>query len=112
MRALEVGMIAEFVAGRMISAMAVARAHMEVAGLASYCGRALYDAGRIGHFEPLEKLILHTYFGSSMRIQVKGTRSWTTTCGRKEVRPLRIGELIKSMDDFRASGDKPGTLCN
>lgn len=37
MRALEVGTAAELAAGRMISAMATARAHMEVAGLAAYC---------------------------------------------------------------------------
>ncbi|MDP8931619.1 MAG: hypothetical protein M3O70_24380 [Actinomycetota bacterium] len=73
MRALEVDTLAELAAGRMISAMATARAHMEVAGLATYCCRALYDSGRDGDFESVEKLIARTYFGSSMRIQVKGT---------------------------------------
>lgn len=109
MRALEVGMVAELAAGRMISAMATARAHMEVAGLAAHCCRALYNSGRSGDFASVEKLIARTYFGSSMRIQVKGTPGLDAYLRPEEVRPLRIGDLIKSMDDFRAAGEEPGT---
>lgn len=109
MRALEVDMTAELLAGRMVSAMAVARAHMEVAGLAAYGCNALYEAGRSGDFKPLEKLVLQTYFGSSMRIQVKGTPELDYYLRPEEVRPLRPGDLIKAMDAFRASGDLPGT---
>jgi len=111
MRALEVGMTAELLASRMISAMAVARAHMEVAGLAAYCCRALYEAGRSGEFEPLEKLVLQTYFGSNMRIQVKGTPELDAYLRLEEVRPLRTGDLIKAMDAFQAPNDRPGTRC-
>ena len=111
MRALEAGCAAELAAGRMISAMATARAHMEVAGLASYCCRALYAAGHSGDFGPVGKLIVQTYFGSNMRIQVKGTPALDPHLRPEEVRPLRIGELIKSMDDFRAAGQNPGTRC-
>jgi hypothetical protein len=111
MRALEVGTAAELAAGRMISAMATARAHMEVAGLAAYCCRALYNCGRSGDFAPVEKLIVQTYFGSNMRIQVKGTPALEPHLRPEEVRPFRIGDLIKAMDEFRASGEEPGTLC-
>ncbi len=111
MRELEVGTAAELAAGRMISAMAAARAHMEVAGLAAYCCRALYHSGRSGDFGPIEKLILQTYFGSNMRIQVKGTPALEEYLRREEVRPFRIGDLIKSMDDFRAAGEEPETRC-
>lgn len=111
MRALEVGTAAELAAGRMISAMATARAHMEVAGLAAYCCRALYSCGRTGDFTPIEKLIVQTYFGSNMRIQVKGTPALEPHLRPEEVRPFRIGDLIKAMDEFRAAGDEPGTLC-
>lgn len=110
MRALEDGATAELAAERLTSAMAVARAHMEVAGLAAYCCRATYDAGRNGDFVPLEKLILQTYFGSSMRIQAKGTPELGDYLRPEEVRPLRVGELIKSMDAFRSAGDAPSTL--
>jgi hypothetical protein len=110
MRALEDGTTAELAAGRLTSAMAIARAHMEVAGLAAYCCRRLYDAGKTGNFESLIKLVQDTYFGSSMRIQVKGTPDLDDYIGPEEGRPLRPGELIKAMDEFRASGDKPGTL--
>jgi hypothetical protein len=111
MRALEVGTVAELAAGRMISAMATARAHMEVAGLATHCCRALYDAGRSGDFRRVETLIVQTYFGSNMRIQTKGTPALAEHLRPEEVRPLRPGDLIKSMDDFRAAGDAPGTQC-
>jgi hypothetical protein len=111
MRALEDGMTTELVAGRPTSAMAVARAHMEVAGLAAYCCRALYDVSKSGDFTSLEKVILQTYFGSSMRIQVKGTPELDVHLRPEEVRPLRVGDLIKSMDAFLAAGDQPGTQC-
>ncbi|HVL90275.1 MAG TPA: hypothetical protein VM841_08585, partial [Actinomycetota bacterium] len=111
MRALEDGTTAELSAGRLTPAMAVARAHMEVAGLAAFCCRKLYDAGRTRDFTRLMKLLKDTYFGSSMRIQVKGTPELNEYLRPEEGRPLGTGELIKAMDDFRASGDEPGTRC-
>jgi|GEM_PF-4460765 len=111
MRSLEIGVTAELRAGRITSAMAVARAHMEVAGLAALSCNVLYEAGGAGEFKPVEVLILGTYFGSSMRIQVKGTPVLGEFLRPEEVRPLRTGQMIKAMDDFRAGGGEPGTHC-
>lgn len=46
-----------------------------------------------------------------MRIQVKGTPELDRYLRPEEVRPLRLGEMIKSMDAFRSSGGPPGTRC-
>lgn len=110
MRALETGVVAELLGGRMISSMAVARAHMEVAGLAAHCVHTLYEAARTEDFAPLRTLMLQTYFGSNMRIQVKGTPELDEYLRPEEVRPLRIGGLIKAMDEFRSFGEDPGTF--
>lgn len=109
LRALEVGAAAELAAGRMLSAMATIRAHMEIAGLATSSCEALFDSGRTGDFESLSRTIMTSYFGTSMRIQQKGTPAIKDYLRQEEVRPFRPGELIKSMDRFRSDGES-GTL--
>jgi hypothetical protein len=109
MQALEDSIFSQLADDRLTAAMAVARAHMEVAGLAAYCNNALYGVRRSGTWDKLTKLVQGTYFGSSMRIQAGGTPELADYLGPEEAYPSRPGELIKAMDVFEASGQEAGT---
>jgi hypothetical protein len=99
LRGLEATILSELATGRATAGMIVARAHMEVAGLAAYCSEVLLSAGRDGKWDRLAKVVQQVYFGSSMRIQAKGTPPLERFL-LEEVCPIRPGELIKAMDRF------------
>jgi hypothetical protein len=99
LRGLETAFLAELAADRVSAAMTLARAHMEVAGLAAYGADVLLTAGRDGAWDRLAKVVQQVYFGSSMRIQAKNTPALDDFL-LEEVCPIRPGEFIRAMDRF------------
>lgn len=96
---LETSILSELVADRLTPALVIARAHMELAGLAAYSAEVLLSAGRDGAWDRLAKVVQQVYFGSSMRIQAKGTPALEDFL-LEEVCPIRPSEFIKAMDRF------------
>jgi hypothetical protein len=101
---LEDGFFSELFNDRLVSAMVIARAHMEVAGLAAYALNALFGAARTGDWMRLTQIVQKTYFGSSMSIQAKGTPELQDYL-LEEVCPMRPGNLVKAMDRFAVPDD-------
>jgi hypothetical protein len=86
------------------AAMVLARSHMEVAGLAAYGAQILFASARKSEWDRLIKVIQQTYFGSSTRIQEKGTPELGDHL-LAEVYPFRPTDLIKAMDRFAKPDD-------
>jgi hypothetical protein len=101
---LEDALFNELENDRLTATMVLTRAHMEVAGLAAYSSNALFSTARSGEWDKLTKLVQQTYFGSSMRIQAKGTPSLNEIL-LEESYPIKPSDLIKAMDKFDRPDD-------
>lgn len=100
MQALEDAVLTELLAEHLTASIILVRAHMEVAGLATYCCEQLFNAARKEDWQSLLKAMHQTNFGTSMRIQADGRPRVDQMISETEIRPLRPGDLIKAMDRF------------
>jgi hypothetical protein len=108
LRSMERGIFSELQAHRVLSAMVLARAHMEAAAQAAYCEQALVDAANSGSWEDISETVLRTMLGTSLRIAAKRDARVDDFITPPEHVPLEIGETIKALDRFIAAGQEPG----
>ena len=108
LRLMERGIFGELQAHRVLSAMALARAHMEAAAQAAYCEQALVDAANSGSWDGISETVLRTMLGTSLRIAAKRDARVDEFITPPEHLPLEIGETIKALDRFVAAGQSPG----
>jgi hypothetical protein len=109
LRSMERGIFSELQAHRVLSAMVLARAHMEAAAQAAYCEQALVDAAHSGSWDDISETVLRTMLGTSLRIAAKRDARVDELITPSEHLPLvEIGETIKALDRFVAAGQQPG----
>jgi len=108
LRSIERGIFSELQAHRVLSAMVLARAHMEAAAQAAYCEQALVDTANSGSWDDISETVLRTMHGTSLRIAAKRDGRVDEFIAPTEHLPLEIGETIKALDRFVAAGQVPG----
>jgi len=108
LRLMERGLFSELQAHRVLSAMVLARAHMEAAAHAAYCEQALVDAANSGSWNDIGETVLRTMFGTSLRIAAKRDARVDEFIRPTEHLPPEIGDTIKALDRFVAAGRTPG----
>jgi len=108
LRSMERGIFSELQAQRVLSAMVLARAHMEAAAQAAYCEQALVDTANSGSWDDISETVLRTMLGTSLRIAAKRDARVDEFITPTEHVPLEIGETIKALDRFVAAGQVPG----
>jgi len=108
LRSIERGIFNELQAHRILSAMVLARAHMEAAAQAAYCEQLLVDTAKSGAWDDIGEAVLRTMLGTSLRIAAKRDPRVDEFITPAEHFPLEIGEAIKALDRFAAAGQAPG----
>lgn len=108
LRSMERGIFSELQAHRVLSAMVLARAHMEAAAQAAYCEQVLVDTANSGAWDDIGETVLRTMLGTSLRIAAKRDARVDEFITPTEHVPLEIGETIKALDRFVAAGQAPG----
>lgn len=108
LRSMERGIFSELQAHRVLSAMVLARAHMEAAAQAAYCEQVLVDTAKSGAWDDIRETVLRTMLGTSLRIAAKRDPRVDEFIAPTEHLPLEIGETIKALDRFVAAGQAPG----
>src|SRR5947199_1567505 len=71
LRSMERGIFSELGVGRVLSAMVLARAHMEAAAQAAYCEQALVDTAKSGSWDDIRETVFRTMHGTSLRTAAK-----------------------------------------
>lgn len=99
LRSLEHGFLSELNACRLMTAMILARSHMEVAGLAAYAEHALLAASETGKWDDLKPIIHQMLFGTSFRFE-KQLQSLQDELPLEATIPVRPKLLLEAMDDF------------
>jgi len=107
LRSMERGIFSELQAHQVLSAMVLARAHMEAAAQAAYCEQVLVDTAKSGAWDDISETVLRTMLGTSLRIAAKRDPRVDEFITPTEHLPLEIGETIKALDRFVASGQAP-----
>jgi len=108
LRSMERGIFGELQAHRVLSAMVLARSHMEAAAQAAYCEQVLVDTANSGAWDDISETVLRTMRGTSLRIAAKRDARVDEFITPTEHFPLEIGETIKALDRFVAAGQAPG----
>jgi hypothetical protein len=108
LRSMEQGIFSELQGHRVLSAMVLARAHMEAAAQAADCEQVLVDTANSGAWDDISETVLRTMFGTSLRIAAKRDARVDEFITPTEHFRLEIGETIKALDRFAAAGQAPG----
>lgn len=99
LRSLEAGFLSELSAGRFMTAMILARSHMENAGLAAFAEQELLKASETANWEDLKPIIQQMLFGTSFRFEKKLTLL-QDELPLEATLPVRPNVLLESMDGF------------
>lgn len=99
LRSLETGFLSELSSGRFMTAMVLARSHMENAGLSAFAERELLKASDTGRWDDLKLTIQQMLFGTSFRfekklIEIQDELPLETTL------PVRPKPLLEAMEGF------------
>jgi hypothetical protein len=99
LRSNEAGFLSELSSGRFLTAMTIARAHMEVAALAAFAERALLKASETGNWDDLKPIVHQMLFGTSFRFE-KGLTELQEELPLVSTEPVRPKLLLEAMDEF------------
>jgi len=99
LRSLEAGFLSELAADRFMTAMVLARAHMENAGLAAFAEQQLLKASDTARWDDLKLIIQQMLFGTSFRFEKKLTEL-QDELPLEATLPVRPKALLKAMDGF------------
>jgi len=102
LRSLETGFLSELDSGRFMSAMVLARSHMENAGLAAFIEQVLIEASDTDNWDLLKPIIQQTLFGTSFRFEEKLTEL-QEELPLESTFPIKPKALLKAMDNFLIS---------
>lgn len=99
LRSLEAGFLSELAGGRFMTAMVLARSHMENAGLAAFAEQELLKASDTGSWDDLKPTIHQMLFGTSFRFEKKLTEL-QEELPLEATLPVRPKALLEAMDGF------------
>jgi len=110
LRSLEAGFLSELATGRFMTAMVLARSHMECAGLAAFAEQELLNASDTGNWDDLKPTIHQMLFGTSFRFEKKLTEL-QEELPLEATLPVRPNVLLEAMDGFlMGSGSQTSQL--
>lgn len=99
LRSLEAGFLSELAAGRFMTAMILARSHMENAGLAAFAEQELLKASVTAMWDNLKPTIHQMLFGTSFRFEKKLTEL-QDELPLETTMPVRPKALLEAMNGF------------
>ena len=99
LRSLEAGFLSELSAGRFMTAMVLARSHMETAGLAAFAEQELLKASGTASWDDLKSTIQQMLFGTSFRFEKKLTELQDELPIEATI-PVRPKALLEAMEGF------------
>ena len=99
LRSLEAGFLSELCARRFMTAMILARSHMEVAGFATFAEHALLRASDTGNWDELKLTIHKMLFGTSFRFE-KNLTQVQDALSLEATTPVPPKLLLQAMDEF------------
>jgi len=102
LRSLEAGFLSEMAAGRFMSAMVLARSHMESTGLAAFTEQELLKASDTGDWDILKPIIQKILFGTSFRFEKKLV-GLQDKLPLETTLPIRPKDFLLAMDNYLAS---------
>ena len=102
LRSLETGFLSELDSGRFMSAMVLARSHMESAGLAAFTEQELLKASDTCDWDILKPIIQQILFGTSFRFEKKLV-GLQDELPLETTLPIRPKDFLKAMDNYLIS---------